>query len=103
MMKKVLLLSLLQFLLVYSVSSQGGSSFYLKLSEVAKDIVDPTIKYDPAYTRISYPNGDVAKDRGVCTDVIIRAYRKLGIDLQKEVHEDMKANFNLYQVVKSGI
>lgn len=52
--------------------------------------------YDPAYYRISYPNGDVPADRGVCTDVIIRAYRKMGVDLQKKVHEDMKAHFHLY-------
>lgn len=52
--------------------------------------------YDPGYYSINYPNGDIPADRGVCTDVIIRAYRKLGIDLQKEVHEDIKANFNLY-------
>src|SRR5690606_11380516 len=45
---------------------------------------------------LDYPNGDVPPNKGVCTDVIIRAYRKLGIDLQKEVHEDMKANFGKY-------
>ena len=54
------------------------------------------MKYDPSYFSISYPNGDVPKDKGVCTDVIIRAYRKLNIDLQKEVHEDMAANFSKY-------
>lgn len=52
--------------------------------------------YDPAYFQIDYPNGDVPPDRGVCTDVIIRAYRTAGIDLQKEVHEDMVKNFGLY-------
>lgn len=45
---------------------------------------------------IAYPNGDVPSDKGVCTDVVIRAYRKFGIDLQKLVHEDMKINFNKY-------
>lgn len=54
------------------------------------------IVYDPTYFRIDYPNGDVPSDRGVCTDVIIRAYRAAGIDLQKEVHEDMIKNFGLY-------
>ena len=67
-----------------------------KLAEAAESIIDPTIVYDPSYVRIKYPNGDVPADRGVCTDVVIRAYRKLGIDLQKEVHEDMKANFGKY-------
>ena len=52
--------------------------------------------YDPAYYSIDYPNGDVPADCGVCTDVIIRAYRILGIDLQKEVHEDMCSNFEAY-------
>jgi uncharacterized protein YijF (DUF1287 family) len=54
------------------------------------------VLYDPQYTRISYPNGDVPLSRGVCADVIIRAYRSIGIDLQKLVHEDMQAHFNLY-------
>ena len=45
---------------------------------------------------VSYPNGDVPKGAGVCTDVVIRAYRKLGIDLQKEVHTDMTRNFSKY-------
>ena len=45
---------------------------------------------------IAYPNGDVPSDKGVCTDVVIRAYRKFGIDLQKLDHEDMKINFNKY-------
>jgi uncharacterized protein YijF (DUF1287 family) len=55
-----------------------------------------TKSYDGAYTSIPYPGGDVAKETGVCTDVIIRAYRKLGVDLQQRVHEDMKKNFSLY-------
>ncbi|HYD17584.1 MAG TPA: DUF1287 domain-containing protein [Patescibacteria group bacterium] len=55
-----------------------------------------TKSYDPAYRSIPYPNGDVPKERGVCTDVVIRAYRAQGIDLQKLVHEDMKAHFGLY-------
>jgi uncharacterized protein YijF (DUF1287 family) len=52
--------------------------------------------YDGGYTRIAYPGGDVPPGRGACTDVIIRAYRVLGIDLQKLVHEDMLANFAHY-------
>ena len=54
------------------------------------------VRYDPAYVRIPYPGGDVPADTGVCTDEIIRAYRRVGVDLQKEVHEDMVQNFNLY-------
>jgi len=48
-----------------------------------------TTGYDPSYVGIGYPNGDVSSDTGVCSDVIVRAFRKVGIDLQKEVHEDM--------------
>lgn len=54
------------------------------------------VRYDSAYTRIPYPGGDVAPDRGVCADVVVRAYRGIGIDLQKLVHEDMVAHFDLY-------
>jgi len=49
-----------------------------------------TTGYDPSYVKLDYPNGDVASDTGVCSDVVVRAFRKAGIDLQKEVHEDMK-------------
>ncbi|MBN3860531.1 DUF1287 domain-containing protein [Neisseriaceae bacterium PsAf] len=55
-----------------------------------------SVKYVPDYVEISYPNGDVPQNTGVCTDVIIRAYRQIGIDLQQKVHEDIKANFNDY-------
>ena len=68
----------------------------LTLSDAALELTNDKVVYDPAYFAIDYPNGDVPSDKGVCTDVIIRAYRKLGIDLQKEVHEDMKANFSVY-------
>ncbi len=52
--------------------------------------------YDASYQALSYPGGDVAPDRGACTDVVIRAYRQAGIDLQVSIHEDMKAHFNKY-------
>lgn len=67
-----------------------------KLAVSAESLTEQKVIYDPAYFSIPYPNGDVPADKGVCTDVVIRAYRKLGVDLQKEVHEDMKKNFNLY-------
>jgi len=67
-----------------------------KLSDAALELTKQRVQYDPAYYRIGYPGGDVPADRGVCTDVVIRAYRKLGIDLQKEVHTDMSANFDKY-------
>jgi uncharacterized protein YijF (DUF1287 family) len=49
-----------------------------------------TTGYDPSYVKIDYPNGDVSSETGVCSDVVVRAFRKVGIDLQKEVHEDMQ-------------
>jgi uncharacterized protein YijF (DUF1287 family) len=55
-----------------------------------------TKTYDPAYVAIKYPGGDVSASTGVCTDVIIRAYRQIGIDLQQVVHEDMRRNFAVY-------
>jgi uncharacterized protein YijF (DUF1287 family) len=55
-----------------------------------------TTRYDGRYERLAYPGGDVPAERGVCTDVVIRAYRALGIDLQQRVHEDMRANFAAY-------
>jgi uncharacterized protein len=54
------------------------------------------VTYDGGYYSIPYPNGDVPADRGACTDEVVRSYRAAGIDLQREVHEDMKANFALY-------
>jgi uncharacterized protein YijF (DUF1287 family) len=76
------------------------NSFQEKLSAAAISIIDPNIIYTPNYVSIKYPNGDVPAKTGVCTDVVIRAYRKLGIDLQKEVHEDLKANFSQYPNLK---
>ena len=70
--------------------------FFMRLSSAAIDFTSKHVIYDHAYFSIHYPGGDIPSDKGVCTDVIIRAYRSLGIDLQKEVHEDMAANFHLY-------
>lgn len=67
-----------------------------RLPELARLQIGVTVEYDPAYVKLSYPGGDVPADRGVCTDVVIRAMRKLDFDLQKEVHEDMKKNFSAY-------
>lgn len=89
-----LLIGLLIFLHPFDAKSQNN--FYFNLSSAAIELTKQHVVYDPSYYSISYPNGDVPEDKGVCTDVIIRAYRKLGIDLQKLVHEDMKQNFSLY-------
>jgi len=66
------------------------------LAAAARAQVGVTVSYDPAYRRIPYPDGDLPADRGVCTDVLVRAYRKLGVDLQALVHEDMAAAWDAY-------
>ena len=70
--------------------------FLTKLVAAAVERTHHTVRYDPAYVRIPYPGGDVPADKGVCTDEIIRVYRAVGVDLQKEVHEDMERNFSAY-------
>jgi uncharacterized protein len=67
-----------------------------RMIEAAIDQVNYTKGYDPAYVKIAYPNGDVPLATGVCSDVIIRAFRKVDIDLQREVHQDMQQNFAAY-------
>ena len=81
-------------------SIENPNSFAEKVSNAAIQIIDKDVVYTPDYVKLKYPNGDVPAKTGVCTDVIIRAYRKLNIDLQKEVHEDMVANFTKYPNLK---
>ena len=92
-MKSILISTIIFF---NATISFAGGDFLLRLSNQAIELTKQKVSYDPAYVTLKYPNGDVAPDKGVCTDVVIRAYRRLGIDLQKEVHEDMSAHFNLY-------
>lgn len=67
-----------------------------RLLESGNEQTKVTLNYTQDYFNIPYPNGDVPKETGACTDVVIRAFRNAGIDLQKEVHEDMRANFGEY-------
>lgn len=67
-----------------------------KLTIAALERTKHSVIYDGKYVNIPYPNGDVPANTGVCTDVVIRAYRQLGIDLQQRVHEDMKQYFSHY-------
>lgn len=80
----------------FNLSISQNTIQELTLSDAALELTKQKVTYDPSYFSMAYPNGDVPSDKGVCSDVIIRAYRKIGIDLQKEVHEDMKTHFNLY-------
>lgn len=67
-----------------------------KLNASAIEQTTYTTGYDPAYVKLDYPNGDVPKETGVCADVVVRAFRAAGIDLQKELHEDMTRSFAKY-------
>ncbi len=68
----------------------------LRLVEAARTQIGVTVLYDPGYVKLAYPGGDVPQDRGVCTDVVVRAYRKVGADLQVLVHQDMKRAWSAY-------
>lgn len=89
------LLSLVTGILLSALPAAGESP--AAIVSAARDQVGKTLVYDPAYVSLKYPGGDVPIDRGVCSDVIIRALRTaLSLDLQKTVHEDMTANFSSY-------
>ncbi|PWL40118.1 DUF1287 domain-containing protein [Flagellimonas aquimarina] len=92
MRKTLFILVFLIFNFIWSQTVVGK----LDLSNAALELIKQDVTYDPSYFSIDYPNGDVPSGKGVCTDVVIRAYRKIGIDLQQLVHEDMKANFGVY-------
>ncbi|MGD9006804.1 MAG: DUF1287 domain-containing protein [Desulfobacteraceae bacterium] len=81
-----------------TVSINIAESFHARdIVEAARNQIGKTLRYDSSYQAIDYPNGDIPIDRGVCTDVIIRALRDAyNYDLQKAVHEDMKNNFSKY-------
>lgn len=72
------------------------STFAARLVHAALDRTSHVVRYDGAYVKLAYPQGDVPEGTGVCTDEVIRSYRELGFDLQKLVHEDMKAHFRAY-------
>ncbi len=96
-MKKLIILTLLVIPVIVSAYRQGDPpEFSKKLNKAAIERTKHIVRYDGSYRKISYPNGDVPDNVGVCTDLVIRSYRKLGIDLQKDIHEDMKENFDMY-------
>ena len=85
-----------RFVQTSRVNQSNQQAILEKLSAAAIERTHHVVRYDPKYVRIPYPGGDVPADTGVCSDEVIRAYRALGIDLQKEVHEDIAANFWSY-------
>ena len=81
---------------IASLSIAAIASADPRLAKAAAEQIGVTKHYDPSYVRLAYPGGDVPLDRGVCTDVVIRAFRTIGVDLQREVHEDMRRSFREY-------
>jgi len=73
-----------------------GQESGMALVEAAKQQIGVTIYYDGSYRKLAYPGGDAPLERGVCTDVVVRAYRRLGIDLQALIHRDMVSNWTAY-------
>ncbi len=86
------LLFVLLFLFAGIAAAQNATTVVAS----ARTQVGVTVHYDPAYARIGYPMGDVPIERGVCADVLVRAFRAAGIDLQQRVHDDMRAHFSAY-------
>ena len=82
--------------LFLQTSSADVDSFPQQLVKAAQERTKQQVTYDGAYRAIAYPMGDVPLSQGVCTDLVVRAYRTIGIDLQQLVHEDMRANFSKY-------
>ncbi len=86
-------------LLTQVASGQGqtpAADYAMRLVRAALEQTSTSVTYDGSYRRIAYPGGDVPETIGVCSDVVVRAYRKLGVDLQVEVHEDMIRAFRSY-------
>lgn len=93
---KVLSIALLLLSMIQPALAAGSISSGSKLAADAKKQIGVTLSYDPAYRQLDFPRGDVPQETGVCTDVIIRAYRLQNIDLQQLINYDMKANFSAY-------
>jgi uncharacterized protein YijF (DUF1287 family) len=81
---------------VFAVTARATVATGPKIAAAARQQVGVTRIYDPSYAAIRYPGGDVSPERGVCADVVIRAFRGAGVDLQQEVHRDMQAHFPVY-------
>ena len=88
--------ALLGFLLVIADTGHAAADQAQDLVAAARAQVGVTLAYDPSYQRIAYPMGDVPLERGVCSDVVVRAFRGVGVDLQAELHDDMKRHFTAY-------
>jgi len=82
---------------VSAIQSTNSENIFSPIVRAARSQIGKTTSYDPSYVGLSYPGGDVPLEKGVCTDVVIRALRgAVHLDLQKLVHEDMKIEFSAY-------
>jgi uncharacterized protein YijF (DUF1287 family) len=95
-MKQILCIICLAVSLTASSIAFAQDATLMRLLQSAYDQVGKTVSYDPSYEAIGFPGGDVPVSRGVCTDVIVRAYRGIGIDLQLLVNQDMRKAFSAY-------
>ncbi len=89
----------LKYLLGWTLFCSSLSTWAFQAQQLVNDArsqIGKTLYYDPSYTKLSYPLGDVEISKGVCTDVVVRALRVQGIDLQQKIHEDMQKNFSAY-------
>lgn len=91
-----LLPALLLFIAAAGFADPAPRPHGILLAQAAARQVGVTLHYDPSYVRLAYPGGDVPLERGVCADVVVRAFRAIGVDLQVAVHEDMRRNFGAY-------
>ncbi len=91
-----LILLLLAVCVFFQICIANPDLFSQQLVEAAQERTKHQVVYDGSYQSIAYPMGDVPLNQGVCTDLVVRAYRKLGVDLQQLVHEDMYTNFSVY-------
>jgi uncharacterized protein YijF (DUF1287 family) len=84
-------------LLLLATAASANPPVNARIAGAAAAQVGVTVAYDPAYVQLRYPGGDVPRDRGVCSDVVVRAFRAAGVvDLQAAVHDDMRAHFASY-------
>ncbi len=95
-MKIIIAQAILISLGITALGNVGSDGVVAGLIKAAKERTLHDVTYDGSYFSIAYPNGDVPPNIGVCTDVVIRSYRKVGVDLQLKVHEDITENFDSY-------
>jgi len=95
-MKRIITQVILISLGITALGNVKSDDVVAGLIKAAKERTLHDVTYDGSYFSIAYPNGDVPQNIGVCTDVVVRSYRKVGVDLQLKVHEDITENFDSY-------